>query len=165
MRYKKFKNLSISTLELGGLRFPTQKGQPNHIDRIEGQKVVDAALSSGINYIDTSHTYQQGDSERFLGEALSNYPRDSYYLATKFYVTYASDIPLLIQAYNEDNISGSTWKIPNLAQSKSALECQQCGICVQRCPQNIDVLQVMQKIASKQLKIQYQQDIKSSIIP
>jgi len=97
MRYKKFKNLSISTLGLGGLRFPTKKGNPNHIDRIEGQKVVDAALSSGINYIDTSHTYQQGDSERFLGEALSKYPRDSYYLATKFYVAYASDIQTVFE--------------------------------------------------------------------
>ena len=43
------------------------------------------AMKSGINYFDTAYIYQDGDSERFMGEALSKYPRDSYYLSTKFY--------------------------------------------------------------------------------
>lgn len=47
MRYKMFKGHDVSTLGLGGLRFPTKSGDPNKIDRIEGQKVVDAAISCG----------------------------------------------------------------------------------------------------------------------
>ena len=43
------------------------------------------AMKAGINYFDTAYTYQDGDSERLVGEALSKYPRDSYYLSTKFY--------------------------------------------------------------------------------
>lgn len=35
MQYKKFKEYSISTLGLGGLRFPTKKNNPNSIDREE----------------------------------------------------------------------------------------------------------------------------------
>lgn len=62
------------------------------IDREEGQKIVDEAISRGINYSDTAHSYQNGDSERFLGEALSKYSRDSYFLATKFYVAYSRSI-------------------------------------------------------------------------
>lgn len=97
MRYQKFKQEEISTLGLGGLRFPTEPGTPNRIDRTEGQKVVDAALAHGINYIDTAFTYQQGDSERFLGEALAKYPRDSYKLATKFYVAHSTDLPAVFE--------------------------------------------------------------------
>lgn len=92
MQYKNFAGHNISRLGLGGLRFPTEIGKPNCIDRKAAQEVVDAAISCGINYFDTAYTYQNGDSERFLGEALSKYPRDSYYLATKFYVAYAKDI-------------------------------------------------------------------------
>lgn len=43
-------------------------------------------MEQGVNYYDTAYVYHAGESEPFLGEALSNYPRDSYYLATKFYV-------------------------------------------------------------------------------
>ena len=89
---KKYNDITISALGMGCLRFPTVPGQPNHIDRTEAQKVIDAAIESGINYFDTAYTYQNGDSERFVGEALSKYPRDSYYLATKFYAAASKDI-------------------------------------------------------------------------
>ncbi len=92
MQYKDFKGKKISALGLGGLRFPSPDGKPDGIDREEAQKVVDAAIACGINYFDTSHSYQDGDSERFLGEALSKYPRESYFLATKFYAAYSDDI-------------------------------------------------------------------------
>ena len=92
MQYKLFQGDRISTLGLGGLRLPSELGNPDRISREAAQQVVDAAMARGINYFDTSHTYQQGDSERFLGEALSRYDRGSYYLATKFYVTYRQDI-------------------------------------------------------------------------
>lgn len=92
MQYKMFKGQSISTLGLGGLRFPSKKNNTDSIDREKGQKIVDEAISCGINYFDTAHSYQNGDSERFWGEALSKYPRDRYYLATKFYVAYSRNI-------------------------------------------------------------------------
>lgn len=92
MYYHKFHNESISALGFGGLRLPMEKENPKRIDRIEGQKIIDAAMESGIKYFDTAYTYQGGDSERFLGEALKKYPRDSYYLASKFYVAASSDI-------------------------------------------------------------------------
>jgi predicted aldo/keto reductase-like oxidoreductase len=60
--------------------------------------VVDTAISCGINCFDTAHSYQNEDSERFLGEALSKYPRDSYYLSTKFYVEYSDDIEATFEA-------------------------------------------------------------------
>ena len=41
-------------------------------------------MEHGINYYDTAWGYHNGNSERVMGKVLSDYPRDSYYLATKF---------------------------------------------------------------------------------
>ena len=92
MYYKPFRDHHISALGMGGLRLPTIPGHPNQIDRVNAQRVIDTAIECGINYFDTAYTYQDGDSERALGEALSRYPRDSYYLATKFYAAAGKDI-------------------------------------------------------------------------
>ncbi len=85
MYCKDFHGQKISALGMGGVRFPTLEGQPNVIDREKSIPLIDRAMAAGINYFDTAYTYQQGDSERFLGEALSKYDRSSYYIATKFY--------------------------------------------------------------------------------
>lgn len=92
MYQNKFHDFQISALGMGCLRFPTEPGQPNQINRAETQKIIDTAIQCGINYFDTAFTYQNGDSERFLGETLGKYPRNSYYLATKFYAAASSDI-------------------------------------------------------------------------
>ena len=97
MYYRKFHDMDISALGMGALRLPMEPGNTGRIDRREAQKVIDLALSGGINYIDTAYTYQNGDSERFLGEALADYPRDSYYLATKYYAAANPDIELVFE--------------------------------------------------------------------
>lgn len=92
MQYKLFLDMNISALGMGVMRLPEIVGQPGVIDRETGRAIIDRALSGGINYFDTAHIYQNGDSERFIGEVLSDYPRESYHLATKFKVTDAKDI-------------------------------------------------------------------------
>ena len=92
MKYKQFMDMNISTLGMGMMRLPEIEGRPGVIDRDKGRAIIDRAFSGGINYFDTAHIYQDGDSEKFIGEVLSSYPRESYYLATKFKVTDAKDI-------------------------------------------------------------------------
>lgn len=46
--------------------------------------MVDYAMEHGINYYDTAWGYHGGQSELVIGRALKRYPRESYYLATKF---------------------------------------------------------------------------------
>lgn len=92
MQYKQFMDMNISTLGLGVMRMPEVEGQPGVIDREKGRALIRRAIEGGINYFDTAHIYQNGDSEKFLGEVLSDYPRASYHLATKFKVTDAKDI-------------------------------------------------------------------------
>ena len=45
--------------------------------------VVKGALKMGINHFDTAHVYLEGNNERFLGEVLKEFPRDSFTIATK----------------------------------------------------------------------------------
>lgn len=47
-----------------------------------------------MNYYDTAYIYHGGNSEVVLGQALSGYPRDSYYVADKFNVQANPDYKL-----------------------------------------------------------------------
>lgn len=85
MEYRKMKNgATPSLLGFGCMRFPTiKKDGKEVIDREKAAAMLDMAIKSGVNYIDTAYPYHNGESELFLGEALKAYPRDSFYLATK----------------------------------------------------------------------------------
>lgn len=52
-------------------------------DDLEACEVVKLAMKSGINYIDTAPWYGHGKSEKVLGNALKEIPREVYYIATK----------------------------------------------------------------------------------
>lgn len=84
MIYKDFKGLKLSALGLGGMRFPTVDGDDKVIDEEKTAEMVDYALKNGINYFDTAWGYHGGNSEIVFGKILKNYPRDSFYLASKF---------------------------------------------------------------------------------
>jgi len=99
MQYKVFHGRQVSRLGLGCLRFP-MAGE-NRIDRVGGQVVIDAAIEAGINYFDTAAMYQNGDSERFLGEALTKYPRESYLLATKYMVDVSAPKKNIAEVFEE----------------------------------------------------------------
>ncbi len=54
------------------------------IDTQQVKQMVRYAMEHGVNYYDTAWGYHNGRSEIVMGEALSAYPRESFYLATKF---------------------------------------------------------------------------------
>lgn len=81
MNYTNFKGKKISRLGFGMMRLPMDAD--GNIDYAAGQEMIDYALTEGINYIDTAYKYHEGESENFVGAALSKHPRDSYYLADK----------------------------------------------------------------------------------
>ena len=85
MLYKNFKDTKLSRLGMGNMRLPLNE-DGRTINRTEAAKILDIAMAQGINYYDTAYTYNSGDSERALGEIMPRYPRDSYYLATKYYM-------------------------------------------------------------------------------
>ncbi len=75
----------VSLLGYGCMRWPMKKGEDgkDHIDQEAVNEIVDYAYRNGVNYYDTSPAYLQGQSEEAAGIALSRYPRESYYIATK----------------------------------------------------------------------------------
>ena len=84
MIYKNFQNHKLSALGLGAMRLPVIGGDDSKIDETAVEKMVDYAMEHGINYYDTAWGYHGGQSELVIGRALNRYPRESYYLATKF---------------------------------------------------------------------------------
>lgn len=83
MEKRKFEKLNVETslLGFGCMRFPlTAEGK---IDEAQAEEMIDLAIKSGVNYIDTAYPYHNGDSEPFVGRVLDKYDRNSYYLATK----------------------------------------------------------------------------------
>lgn len=84
MIYKPFRDIQLSCLGMGAMRLPMLDN--DHINYEEAHRILDLAYESGINYYDTAYVYQNGDSEKCLGQWMRKYPRDSFYLATKFNV-------------------------------------------------------------------------------
>lgn len=85
MIYKDFRNLKLSNLGLGAMRLPVKEiDGKQSIDEEETSKMVKYAIDNGINYFDTAWGYHDGESEIVMGNILSKYPRDEFYLATKF---------------------------------------------------------------------------------
>ncbi|OGD19394.1 MAG: hypothetical protein A2W03_15030 [Candidatus Aminicenantes bacterium RBG_16_63_16] len=48
--------------------------------------LLTAIIDRGVNYIDTSHNYENGNSERKIGRLLKDVGRDKVFVATKFHV-------------------------------------------------------------------------------
>ena len=84
MLYKEYQDLKLSALGLGAMRLPVVDGDDAKIDEEKTAEMVACAMEKGINYYDTAWGYHDGNSELVLGKILSGYPRESYYLATKF---------------------------------------------------------------------------------
>lgn len=71
----------VSALGFGAMRLP--KTDEGKIDRVAFGEMVDEAIKGGVNYFDTAWMYHGGESENAVGEALSKYPRESFFLADK----------------------------------------------------------------------------------
>lgn len=85
MVYKEFQDKKLSSLGFGAMRLPVSDSIPGTpIDEEKTEEMVDFALRHGVNYFDTAYGYHDGTSEVVMGKVLGKYPRDSYYLATKF---------------------------------------------------------------------------------
>lgn len=92
MEKRKLEKIGIETslLGFGCMRFPTTA--EGKIDEVEAEKMIDKAIASGVNYIDTAYPYHGGDSEPFVGKVLKKYDRQSLYLATKLPVWLVNSI-------------------------------------------------------------------------
>ena len=84
MIYKQFQDMPLSALGYGCMRFPTVDGDVAAVNEEEAAKLIAWAMEAGVNYYDTAWGYHAGNSETVMGRILKEYPRDSFFLATKF---------------------------------------------------------------------------------
>ena len=84
MIYRDFQGMKLSALGFGAMRLPVIDGDDSRIDEAAALRMVDTAMKSGVNYYDTAWGYHGENSETVMGRALARYPRDSFYVATKF---------------------------------------------------------------------------------
>ncbi len=80
MEYRQMGNsgVRVSIIGLGANRFGAPEVPQREVDRI-----IDAALESGVNFIDTANVYTDGRSEETLGNSLKG-RMDKVVMATKF---------------------------------------------------------------------------------
>ena len=111
MRYKLLgkSGLRVSELCLGGMTFGEDWGSmlPG-ASKEEAKKIFDLFVSKGGNFIDTANIYQNGTSEKYVGEFISS-ERERFVVATKYTLTTNP---------NDPNASGNHRK--NLVQSVEA---------------------------------------------
>jgi len=72
---------ALSILGFGCMRLPVTAA--GGIDEPRATRQVRDAIDRGVNYLDTAWPYHSGESENFLGRALSDGYRDKVKLATK----------------------------------------------------------------------------------
>lgn len=82
MIYSDFQGIKLPKLGLGAMRLP--KTPDGAIDEIKTREMVRYAMENGVNYFDTAYPYHGGMSEIVMGKVLSEYPRNSFYLASKY---------------------------------------------------------------------------------
>ena len=81
MIYSQFQDKKLPLLGFGTMRLPVKDGA---IDENQVREMVRLCMESGVNYFDTAWPYHDGLSEVVIGKILKEYPRASYYLATKY---------------------------------------------------------------------------------
>ena len=108
MRYKILgkSGLRVSEICLGAMTFGEDWGEfLRGASKEESKKIFDLYVNSGGNFIDTANNYQNGLSEKYVGELIAS-ERERFVLATKYTLT---------KNPNDPNAGGSHRK--NLFQS------------------------------------------------
>jgi len=76
---------TVSKICLGCMSFGDTDWREWVLDAEAGQELVDRAIELGVNFFDTANMYSNGGSERVLGDALAEYDRDEFVVASKVY--------------------------------------------------------------------------------
>jgi aryl-alcohol dehydrogenase-like predicted oxidoreductase len=80
-----YRNLGDSDIKVSEISLGSWLTYGVGVERDQTAACTRAAIDAGINFFDTSNIYGRGAAEEAWGEVLSEFPRDSYVLATKVF--------------------------------------------------------------------------------
>lgn len=101
MIYNEFQGMKISALGMGNMRLPVQADNDSNIDEARVKEMFAYCMEHGINYYDTAYGYHGGNSELVVGKLLKAYPRNKFYLASKFPGYDLSNMPKVKEIFEE----------------------------------------------------------------
>ncbi|MBQ3087014.1 MAG: aldo/keto reductase [Clostridia bacterium] len=84
MLYTNFQDLTLPKLGMGCMRLPGDGYAKPHIEENETEQMIDFCMQNGVHYFDTAWGYHSGNSEPTVGKFLTKYPREDFFLASKF---------------------------------------------------------------------------------
>ena len=73
--------MKVSEVSLGSWVTNLNGGEAKEI----AKETVKAAFDAGVNFFDCADAYSGGEAERFLGDLLKDYPRNSYVVSSKVF--------------------------------------------------------------------------------
>jgi len=85
--------MEVSRIALGCMSFGSSDWREWVLDEEESREIIERAIDLGINFFDTANMYSLGESERVLGNVLSEYDRDEQVVATKGFFQMDDDNP------------------------------------------------------------------------
>jgi aryl-alcohol dehydrogenase-like predicted oxidoreductase len=75
--------MTVSRICLGCMSFGSSDWREWVLEEAEARPIMERAIDLGINFFDTANVYSNGESERVVGNVLSEYDRDEQVVATK----------------------------------------------------------------------------------
>ncbi len=81
----KYNRLGNSGLKVSELSYGSWVTFSKQINKREARTLMQQAYEQGINFFDNAEAYAQGEAERFMGDALKDFRRESIVVSTKLY--------------------------------------------------------------------------------
>jgi len=85
--------MEVSQICLGCMRFGSSEWRPGVPGEDDARPIIERAIDLGVNFFDTANMYSEGESERIVGDVLSEYDRGEQVVATKGYFQMDEDDP------------------------------------------------------------------------
>ena len=90
-----YNNLGKTGLPISRLSFGSWITFGNQIENNISERLMDIAYDQGVNFFDNAETYADGESEKVMGDILSNksWSRDSYIVSSKVFFGAGAQVP------------------------------------------------------------------------
>jgi voltage-dependent potassium channel beta subunit len=97
-----YRRLGRSGLKVSVLSFGSWVTFKTQLDTKKARECLAAARDAGVNFFDNAEVYANGESERIMGQAISElkWPRHTYVVSTKFYWGIHEGVPNMLRTLN-----------------------------------------------------------------